>query len=93
MAISIDVTSHVAGILLKHGYAVNNAASLPGATAAAETAEALMLAERCGDDFALDSARLARGIVLYTVAAATSGWNCWRIVRRPGTGMRRSGSA
>ena len=44
MAISIDVTSHVAGILLKHGYAVNNAASLPGATAAAETAEALALA-------------------------------------------------
>ena len=30
MAISIDVTSHVAGILLKHSYAVNNAALSAG---------------------------------------------------------------
>lgn len=70
MAISIDVTTHVSGILLKYGYPVVNAASLPGAAAAAETAEALMLAERCGDDSALDMARLARGIALVRGDAA-----------------------
>jgi hypothetical protein len=64
MAISIDVTSHIAGILLKHGYAVLNGASLPNASAMLETAEALAIAERSGDDFALDSARMARGCVL-----------------------------
>ena len=64
MAVSIDVTSHIAGILIKHCIAVHNGASLPGAPAMAETAEAIELAERCGDDFALDAARLSRGILL-----------------------------
>lgn len=36
----------------------------------AETAEALESAERCGDDFALDSARLSHGMVLVNGDAA-----------------------
>jgi hypothetical protein len=64
MAISIDITSHVAGILLRYGLPIHNGASLPGPTAMAKTAEALEIAERCGDDFALDAARLSHGVVL-----------------------------
>lgn len=64
MAISIDVTSHIAAILVKHGFAVYIGALVPGAMAWKETADALLLAQRCGDDFALDSARLTRGVVL-----------------------------
>jgi adenylate cyclase len=63
MAKSIDTTTYVAGILLKYS-PVPHGASLADATAIEETAEALELAQRCADDFALDSARLIRGIVL-----------------------------
>ena len=64
MAKSVDTTSHVAGILYKHCIPIDNGALLPDATAVAETAQARETAERCGDDFALDSARLTHGLVL-----------------------------
>jgi adenylate cyclase len=64
MAKSVDLTSHVAGLLLKYGIAVDCGALLPGANALAETAAALDAAERCSNDFSLDSARLIRGVVL-----------------------------
>jgi adenylate cyclase len=64
MSKSIDLTSHVATILLKHAIPIQNGASVTDETAMEETAEALELAKRGGDDFAFDSARLARGVVL-----------------------------
>jgi adenylate cyclase len=64
MAVSIDTTSHIGAIVLKYCMAIHNGASLPDAQAFVETAEALELAERCGEDFTVDSARLARGVVL-----------------------------
>jgi class 3 adenylate cyclase/energy-coupling factor transporter ATP-binding protein EcfA2 len=64
MSKSIDLTSHIATILLKHAIPIQNGASVTDETAMEETAEALELAKRGGDDFAFDSARLARGVVL-----------------------------
>jgi adenylate cyclase len=43
---------------------VHNGGSLPDAVAITETADALDVAERAGDDFSLDMARLSRGLVL-----------------------------
>lgn len=60
----IDTTSRVATILFKDGFVVHNGGLLPDAVAIAETADALDVAERAGDDFSLDMARLSRGLVL-----------------------------
>ena len=65
---SFDTTSYVAGILYKYCIPIHNRALLPDTTAMAETADAREIAERCGDDFALDSARLSPGMVLVTRA-------------------------
>jgi hypothetical protein len=64
IAKSVDLTSHVAGILYKYVIAADSGALVPDATALAETAEALEAAEKGGDDFSLDAVRLARGMVL-----------------------------
>ena len=68
MARSFDTTSYVAGILYKYCIPIHNGALLPDTTAMAETADAREIAERCGDDFSLDSARLSHGMVLVTRA-------------------------
>jgi hypothetical protein len=70
MAKSVDLTSHVAGTLMKYVIGMNHGAVRPDVTALADTAEALEAAERCGDDFSLDSARLVRGMVLVNSGAA-----------------------
>ena len=86
MAISIDVTSHSPASCSSTAMPSTTQRFCRARQAMAETAEALMLAERCGDDFALDSARLARGNVLGNTVmrpSDPSGWNCWPcIVRR-----------
>ncbi|HEY6577671.1 MAG TPA: cyclase, partial [Mycobacterium sp.] len=64
IAKSVNLTSHVAGILYKYVIAADSGALVPDATALAETAEALEAAEKGGDDFSLDAVRLARGMVL-----------------------------
>jgi adenylate cyclase len=66
MAKAIDTTSHVASILLKYTNPIQNGAVLADELAMGETAEALDLAARGGDDFAFDSARLAHGVVLFS---------------------------
>lgn len=64
IAKSVDLMSHVAGLMYKYVVATHVGALLPDPTALSETAEALEAAERRGDDFTLDSARLSRGLVL-----------------------------
>jgi adenylate cyclase len=59
-----DTSTYVAAVLLKYGVPVHIGAVIPDVTADQETGEALERAERFGDDFARDSARLTRGIVL-----------------------------
>jgi adenylate cyclase len=69
IAESVDLTSHVGGVLLRYSAAVCFGALRPDATALAVTARALEATDRCGDDFSLDSARLARGMVLVNSGA------------------------
>ena len=64
IAKSVDLSSHVAGILYKYVIAADSGALVPDTTALAETAEALEAAEKGGDDFSLDAVRLSRGMVL-----------------------------
>jgi class 3 adenylate cyclase len=59
-----DMTSRTATILFKDGFIVHNGGLLPDVLALAETADALDVAERVGDDFSLDMARLTHGLVL-----------------------------
>jgi hypothetical protein len=59
-----DTSTYVAAVLLKYGFPVHNGVFRPDVTADQETAEALERAERFGDDFARDAARLTRGVVL-----------------------------
>jgi hypothetical protein len=59
-----DMTSRTATILFKDGFIVHNGGLLPDVLALAETADALDVAERAGDDFSLDMARLTHGLVL-----------------------------
>ena len=54
--------------MYKYCIPIHNGALLPDTTAMAETADAREIAERCGDDFSLDSARLSHGMVLVTRA-------------------------
>ena len=71
-----DMSIYVAMVMLKWGFPVHNEALLPEELALQETADALERAERFGDDFARDSARLTRGLVL---------------IRQPGQQQRAEG--
>jgi len=62
IAAPLDPISHVTAIMWKYVSSVPIGAVAAGATALAETADALRLAEQTGDDFILGLARLARGI-------------------------------
>ena len=64
MARTVDTTSHIATVLCKYGFGVQVGAVQPDAVADRDTAEALEIAESSGDDFAVDSARVSRGLVL-----------------------------
>ncbi|MGH3969768.1 MAG: hypothetical protein ACRDTV_17030 [Mycobacterium sp.] len=64
MARAVDTTSYVFAVMWRYGYAVHVGALLTDAAAIRDTAEALEIAEHSGDDFAVDSARLSRAIVL-----------------------------
>jgi len=57
-------TSHIAAMVFKTAVGVYNGGLLADATAISQTAEALGISERSGDDFAFDSALLSHGIVL-----------------------------
>ncbi|MDT5161081.1 MAG: adenylate cyclase, partial [Mycobacterium sp.] len=59
-----DPTTYAVGLLYRYGIGLPNGCLAVDADDLAMTAEALLLAERSGDDFALNSARFARGLVL-----------------------------
>ena len=50
--------------MYKYRFAVHAGALLPDAAADRDTAEAMEMAEHSGDDFAVDGARVSRGLVL-----------------------------
>jgi hypothetical protein len=60
----VDATTYVSIVMFKYVLGIVSGALLPDAAAAHETAEALQIAERCSEDFALHAAQLATGIVL-----------------------------
>lgn len=64
MARGVDARTFVTIVLGKYGFAVYARVVLPDAAADRDTAQALEMAERSGDDYAVDTARLARGLVL-----------------------------
>ena len=64
MAAPLYPTSHVAAIMYKYILSIPVGALLADSVALRETAEALQIAEKAGDDFTLVQAQLARGLVL-----------------------------
>ncbi|MCV7382387.1 ATP-binding protein [Mycolicibacter longobardus] len=64
MAHDVDVRTFVSAVLAKYGFAVHSRVLLPDAAADRDTAEALAMAEHSGDDYAVDTALLTRGLVL-----------------------------
>ncbi len=59
-----DTTNYASALFWKYSVAVLNGAVLPDQMAIQETAELLEKAERFGDDYAADRARLIRGLIL-----------------------------
>lgn len=64
MARSVDARTYVTVVLGKYGVAVHARVVLPDSAADRDTAQALEMAERSGDDYAVDTARLCRGLIL-----------------------------
>ena len=64
MARGVDLMSLIVPVVYKYRFAVHAGALLPDAAADRDTAEAMKLAEHSGDDFAVDGARVSRGLVL-----------------------------
>ncbi len=64
MARSVDPASSGIPVLYKYRFAAHAGAVLPDAAADRNTAEAMEMAEHSGDDFAVDAARVSRGLVL-----------------------------
>jgi len=64
MARAVDPITLAAVMWFTYAIAIPCGALLPDATTLRDTAEFLVMAEQSGDDFALDVARTARGIVL-----------------------------
>lgn len=60
----VDPTTYVSIVMFKYLLGIPCGALLPDAMAQQESAEALHIAERCSEDFALHTAQLTRGIVL-----------------------------
>jgi adenylate cyclase len=61
---SIDPTCYHIPVVYKYRFAAHAGAVLPDAAADRDTAEAMEMAEHSGDDFAVDAARVSRGLVL-----------------------------
>jgi len=59
-----DAWGYLVGVVYKYRVAVHAGALLPDAAADRDTAEAMEIAEHSGDDFAVDGARVSRGLVL-----------------------------
>ncbi|WP_343203450.1 adenylate/guanylate cyclase domain-containing protein [Mycobacterium sp. UM_CSW] len=83
MAKDSDPFSRVLTIMFK-SLLIGYGALLPDAVALRETAEALDVAERSGDDFTLANARMARGALLVQLGGRTRrhGWDLLGPVRR-----------
>jgi adenylate cyclase len=65
MARSVDAPwSYLVAVLYKYRFILHTGALLPDAAADPDTAKAMDLAEHSGDDFAVDGARVSRGLVL-----------------------------
>jgi adenylate cyclase len=64
MARGVDLMSLIVPVVYKYRFAVHAGALLPDAAADRDTAEAMEMAEHSGDDFAVDGARVSRGLVL-----------------------------
>ncbi|MGA7054771.1 MAG: cyclase, partial [Mycobacterium sp.] len=64
MAAPLDATSYVFALMWKYVASIPFGALPPDATAMRETAEALRIAERSGEDFVLGMGLLSRGLVL-----------------------------
>ncbi|MCV7443367.1 AAA family ATPase [Mycobacterium paraense] len=70
MTRSVDPLSLGAPVLYKYRFATHAGVLLPDATASRDTAEAMKMAEHSGDDFAVDGARVSRGLVLVKQGAS-----------------------
>jgi class 3 adenylate cyclase len=60
----VDATTYVSIVMFKYVLGIVAGALLPDTVAQQETAEAMQIAERCSEDFALHAAQLTRGIVM-----------------------------
>jgi hypothetical protein len=61
---SVDPMSAMVPVLYKYRFAAHAGVLLPDAAADRDTAEAMRMAEHSSDDFAVDGARVSRGLVL-----------------------------
>ena len=61
---SVDPASYHIPVVYKYRFVAHAGALLPDAAADRDTAEAMEMAEHSGDDFAVDGARVSRGLVL-----------------------------
>jgi adenylate cyclase len=61
---SVDPMSAMVPVLYKYRFAAHAGVLLPDAAADRDTAEAMKMAEHSSDDFAVDGARVSRGLVL-----------------------------
>lgn len=66
----VDPTTYVSMVMFKYVLGVPIGALPANAAALADTAEALEIAQRCSEDFALHSAQLAHGVVLVSSDSA-----------------------
>jgi len=64
MARGVDLMSLIVPVVYKYRFTLHTGALLPDAAADRDTAEAIRMAEHSGDDFAVDGARVSRGLVL-----------------------------
>jgi adenylate cyclase len=64
MARGVDLMSLIVPVVYKYRFTLHAGALLPDAAADQDTAEAIRMAEHSGDDFAVDGARVSRGLVL-----------------------------
>ena len=64
MARGVDLMALIVPVVYKYRFTLHVGALLPDTAADRDTAEAIQMAEHSGDDFAVDGARVSRGLVL-----------------------------
>jgi adenylate cyclase len=86
----VDPTTYVSTVMFKYVLSIPLGALLADAAALEDTADALQIAERCGEDFALHIAQLARGIALVSSESAdrSSGFDLLAEARSAALGER-----